>query len=70
MFELLLHGLMQYENGLFRKQFGIDVFCLKDRTELFYKMLYNKLLSLHLQLRIIDDEYNMIFEGKRKNNSE
>ena len=66
MFELLLHGLMQYENGLFRKQFGIDVFCLKDRTELFYKMLYNKLLSLHLQLRIINDEYNELFKMKKR----
>ncbi len=57
---------MQYENGLFRKQFGIDVFCLKDRTELFYKMLYNKLLSLHLQLRIINDEYNELFKMKKR----
>ncbi len=70
MLALLLHGIMQYRNGLFMNQFGIDVFCMKDKPELFGEELYNKLLSLHLQLRIIDDEYNMIFEGKRKNNSE
>lgn len=55
---------MQYENGLFREQFGINVFCLKDKSELFCKMLYNKLLSLHLQLRIINDEYNELFKIK------
>ena len=70
MLALLLHGIMQYRNGLFMNQFGKDVFCMKDKPELFGEELYNKLLSLHLQLRIIDDEYNMIFEGKRKNNSE
>lgn len=65
-FEILLHGLMQYHNGIFKRQFGIDVFicfCLKkNKTEQFYKMLYNKLLSLFLQLRIIDDDYNQLFK--------
>lgn len=65
-FEILLHGLMQYQNGLFQKQFGVDVYVSfivkKNKTEPFYKTLYNKLLAIWLQLRIIDHKYNDIFE--------
>lgn len=64
-FETLLHAIIQYDNGIFRNQFGIDVFvcfCLeRNKTDLFYKTLYNKLLSIFLQLRIIDDDYNQLF---------
>ena len=64
--ELLLHGLMRYRNGIFKEQFGLDVylqFCLrKNKTDLYYKILYNKLLTIYLQLRMIDDEYDELFK--------
>jgi len=64
-FEQILHMLMRYNNGLFKEQYGIDVFVSflikKDKTEAYYKILYNKLVALYLQLRVIDDEYNEFF---------
>lgn len=67
-FCLLLHGLMRYKNGIFRETFGIDVFVSffikKDLSEAYYKTLYNKMLALFLQLRIVDDEYNEIFKER------